>query len=197
MSSVAAPATDTTNVATVKGSILAALLDFLDEELTPSQRAEVFTRVDPMRTRIPHRTVLPSDRVSVSLLNSVVATAAAVRGEPLASFARRVGRAGAEANLKGIYRLFARILTPAFQLSKASALWSSIYNCGRLQAISHGSNAATIRLLDFRCEAAMCERIHGWLERMNEMTGSKSTHVEQPLCCSRGDDHCEWEVSWT
>jgi hypothetical protein len=182
---------------TVKGSILIALLQFFEVDLSQVQRDELFAREDPTRALTGRNKVLASDRVPLSLLNRLTVTAAVIKGEPLPSLARRAGRAGAESGLKGVYRLFARILTPAFQLSKAAALWSSVYDRGQVEAIPHGNSGATIKLLDFKTETAMCERIHGWLERMNQMTGAKDTKVTQTRCCSRGDDHCEWEITWT
>ena len=186
-----------TSESTIKGSILAATLEFLEQELTPQQREEVFARVDPKRERTGARKVLATERIPLSFVNELTVVAAQVKGEPLSSFARRSGRFAADFGMKGVYRFLVRALQPGFALSKATSVFSTVNERGRLEATRDGDKAAIVKLLDLKAELAMCERIHGWLERLNQMTGVKNTVVEQTKCCSRGADHCEWIVRWS
>lgn len=88
------------------------------------------------------------------------------------------------------------ILTPAALLSKASTMWSSLYNRGEMRIENQTDRGATIKLLDFPSEAAGCARITGWIERMAELTGVKNVRVQQTQCYTKGAPHCEWNVTW-
>ena len=88
------------------------------------------------------------------------------------------------------------LTSPAYQLAKASLFWSMLYNKGKMEAIEQDKNKAIIKLIDYPTEVVMCERIYGWIEKMNQLTGVKNTKVIHTKCYSRGQEYCEWEVSW-
>lgn len=182
--------------ATAKGSILTATLEFLDRDLSPAQRDEVLAAVDPDRAMSARGKILPTTRVPIDFLNRLVIKAAAVKGEPVETFARRAGHYAANSSLKGVYRMFARLISPDTSVSRIAALWPSIYDHGRMEATRGSGNQSTIKVLNFKLERATCERIHGWLECIAEVGGRPNPRVEQTHCCSRGDDHCEWQMTW-
>ena len=180
---------------TAKGSILTATLDFFERDLTPEQREEVFAVVDADRAMTGKGKVLPTTRVPIDFLTRLISTAAGVKHEPLEKFARRAGHYAADSSLKGVYRMFARLISPDTSVSRIAALWPSIYDQGKMDA-TRGKNESTIRILDLKLERATCERIHGWLECIMEIGGRPNPYLEQTHCCSRGDDHCEWHMTW-
>jgi len=181
---------------TVKGSPVRSLQTFLGAELTPDQRERVMKSLPPEHAALLTATVLATATVPVHILNALTAEAARVKGESIEKFARRAGREGASDAVKGIYRFFALVLTPAALLSKASNMWSSLYNRGQMRVENQTDRGATIKLLDFPSEAAGCARITGWIERMAELTGVKNVHVQQTQCYAKGAPHCEWNVTW-
>jgi predicted hydrocarbon binding protein len=181
---------------TVKGSPVRSLQKFIDAELTPDQR-EVVYRAMPSdygsRFRGP---ILATETIPVTVLNRFTEEAAKAKGEPVDQFARRAGREGASDAVKGIYRFFALVMTPPALLSKASQMWSSLYNRGELKVEDQTSNSAKIRLVNFPSEPAGCARITGWMERMAELTGVKNVNVQQTHCYAKGQPNCEWIVRW-
>ncbi len=181
---------------TAKGSILTATLEFIEHELTRDQRDEVLAVVDPDGAMTGRGKVLPTTRVPIDFLNHIITTAADVKSEPLAKFARRAGFYAANSSLKGVYRMFARLISPDTSVGRIASLWPSIYDRGRMEATRGPGNASTVKILDFKLERATCERIHGWLECITVIGGRPNPHVEQTHCCSRGDDHCEWHLTW-
>ena len=182
---------------TVKGSPVRSLQKFLDSTLTPAQREEVFRAVPPELAKRFSTPVLATEVVPVHMLNRLTEEAARVLDEPLEAFARRAGREAAGEAVKGVYRFFALVLTPPALLSKASQMWSSLYNRGQLQVLAQTSNSATLRLSDFPSEVAGCSRITGWIERMAELTGAKNVSVQQTECAARGGKVCQWQVKWS
>ena len=181
---------------TVKGTPVRSLQQFIDTELSQEQRERMYAQLPPeyaARFRTP---ILATETVPVHMLNAVTEQAAKAKGEPLDTFARRAGRAGASDAVKGIYRFFALVLTPTVLLSKASPMWSTLYNRGKLEVVSQTDKSAHIRLSDFPSEPAGCARLNGWVERMAEMTGVKDITIRKTACASKGAPACEWQISW-
>jgi uncharacterized protein (TIGR02265 family) len=181
---------------TVKGSPVRSLQKFIDSELTPDQRAAALASLPADYASRLQRIILATETIPVHALNEFTAAAAKARNEPLEQFARRAGREGASDAVKGIYKFFVRVLTPAALLSKASQMWTSLYNRGTLQVLEQSDRGARIRLADFPSEVAGCSRLTGWIERMAEMTGAKNVQVQQTHCAAKGGPYCEWTVSW-
>lgn len=181
---------------TVKGSPVRSLQKFIDAELTPAQKEQAMESLAPEIADRLSRGVLPTEAIPVYMLNRLTEEAARVRGEPVEEFARRAGRDGASDAVKGIYRFFALVLTPAALLSKASQMWTTLYNRGELRVESQTSNSAQIKLVAFPSELAGCNRLTGWIERMGELTGARNVTVTQTQCYAQGASHCEWHVTW-
>jgi hypothetical protein len=182
---------------TVKGSPVRSLQRFIEAELTPEQREAAFANLPSeyaMRFQSP---ILATETVPVHMLNRFTEEAAKAKGEPVVEFARRAGRAAASEAVKGIYRFFALVLTPSALLSKASQMWSSLYNRGEMRVDEQTEKGARIRILNFPSETAGCSRVIGWIERMAELTGVKLIRVEHSQCFARGDSCCEWRLSWS
>jgi len=181
---------------TVKGSPVRSLQKFIDAQLSAEQREQVFRALPAeyaSRFRAP---ILATETIPVHVLNVFTEEAAKAKGEPVDQFARRAGREAASDAVKGIYRFFALVLTPPALLSKASQMWTSLYNRGELKVEDQTSNSAKIRLVNFPSEAAGCARITGWMERMAELTGAKNVSVRQVQCFAKGQAGCEWVVNW-
>ncbi|MGZ7039677.1 MAG: TIGR02265 family protein, partial [Thermoanaerobaculia bacterium] len=115
----------------------------------------------------------------------------------LDDFARRAGHAAATDAVKGIYRFFALVLTPAALLSKASQMWTSLYNRGELQVTSQTDRSAKLELTNITMEVAGCARMTGWIERMAELTGAKAIRITHAVCSAKGASRCEWQLDWS
>ena len=181
---------------TVKGSPVRALQKFVETDLTAEQKATLYRNLPPEYAARFRSQILPTETIPVHVLNRVTEEAARARGEDLEPFARRAGREAAAEAVRGIYRFFALVLTPAALLSKASQMWSSIYNRGSLRVDEQTSGSARITLDDFPSEIAGCTRVTGWIEKMAELTGAKDIRIEKSKCFARGDAACEWQLRW-
>lgn len=182
---------------TVKGAPVRSLQRFIDAELSPDQRATVLDRLPAEFAARFSSPILATEIVPVHMLNRVTEEAARAKGEPLESFARRAGREGASDAVRGIYRFFALVLTPAALLGKASLMWSSLYNRGEMRVDEQTDTSARIRIMNFPSEVAGCSRVTGWIERMAELTGVKHITIEQTQCFARGNPYCEWRLTWS
>jgi hypothetical protein len=110
---------------------------------------------------------------------------------------RELGRAGADANLTTIYRLFYKVGTVHWILGRAVRLWSAHYDSGYLEVMTRGPRAAVARVRGFATPHPVhCLSVEGWCERSVELSGGKGAHVEETKCRTRGDDFCQLEVAW-
>lgn len=181
---------------TVKGSPVRSLQKFIDAELTPEQREQVFSKLPAEYAQRFRSPILATETVPVHMLNRFTEEAAKAKGEAIEVFARRAGREAAGDAVKGIYRFFALVMTPPALLGKASQMWSSLYNRGEMRVDEQSDHSARIRIANFPSEIAGCSRVTGWIERMAELTGVKNIKVEQTQCFAKGGPCCEWKLSW-
>lgn len=182
---------------TVKGSVLIGLLKYIFKELTEQQKDIFLLQIDEVyRNKIIENRILSTDRVDVSMVNKLTLIAASVKGKPAKVFAKDVGRFGAEEGMKSAFAIYSRIKTPNAQMAKASVMWSSLYDKGKMETIRVSKDTAIVRLINIPTETIMCERIYGWLERTNQIAGLKNVKVVHTKCCSFGQSHCEWQITW-
>lgn len=181
---------------TVKGSPVRSLLAFIDKELTPEQRATVFAALPPEMAERFKTPLLATETIAVHFLNALTVESAKVCNEPVETFGTRAGRSAANDAVKGIYRFFALVLTPAALLSKASQMWRTLYNRGEMRVEKPDDHSGRITLVDFPSELAGCARITGWIEGMAALTGTKGINVKQVACYAKGAPACAWDIRW-
>lgn len=182
---------------TVMGSPVRSLQKFIDSDLTPEQRQRVFDALPAEYSARFRAPILSTETLPLHMLNRFTEEAARAKGEALESFARRAGREGASDAVRGIYRFFALVMTPAAVLGKVGAMWKSMYNRGELRVEEQTDTSARIRIVDFPSEPAMCGRFTGWVERLAELTGAKNIRVEKTKCVTKGQNCCEWTLQWS
>jgi hypothetical protein len=182
----------------VKGTPVKSFLAFLDQDLSPEQRARVFeAQSGELVDRMRDRQILATEFVPVSVLNQLTIEAARVKGEPMESFARRAGSFAAREAVNTVMRFLVRIFTPDTLLQKASSIWRTVYDRGEMKATRESDGKARVVLNDFPSEPAGCARITGWMEGMVGLTKVKNPVVRQVKCFSKGAPACEWEITWT
>jgi hypothetical protein len=110
---------------------------------------------------------------------------------------KTLGRFGAEANLKTIYRLFYMVGTVKWVLDRAARLWDLHYDSGRFLIIRRPGNELEARIVRFATpHRTHCLSVAGWAERSVELSGGKDVKMIETACRARGDDDCSFEVTW-
>jgi hypothetical protein len=108
-----------------------------------------------------------------------------------------LGRYGADANLKTIYRLFYKVGTVHWILGRAVRLWSAHYDSGYCEVATRGPKAAVLRVRGFATpHKAHCLSVQGWCERSIELSGGKNAVVEESQCRTQGAELCQLDVVW-
>lgn len=111
--------------------------------------------------------------------------------------ARALGRHGADANLTTIYRLFYRLGTVRWVMSRAAGLWGLHYDAGRLTVDSFPDKEVLLRIHDFPTpHRAHCLSVWGWAERAMELSGGRVVEAVEIGCRTEGAAVCALRATW-
>ena len=110
---------------------------------------------------------------------------------------RRMGRASCEYGVTGVYKIFFKVGSPEFIISRAARVFSSYYDSGELRIAESGTKRVVAELAGLEGGATQfCERIYGWMQRTLELAGAKNLRSAHSACVHRGDPVCRFEGSW-
>jgi hypothetical protein len=108
-----------------------------------------------------------------------------------------IGRFSADYALKGFLRIFMRIGSPQFSLSRGLHIFSQYYRDAHIHVAEVGKNACLIRIDRFPGIHPFVEqRVAGWIERAVEICGRKPLRVEIAKSMAKGADVTEFDVAW-
>ena len=185
-------------VAHAKGTVFLATIRFLKESFGEEGLTKVLARLGPEERERMETPVLPSAWYPVSLLLAIMRAAKAEFGATMPDIYTRMGRSSADYSLSTVYSLVFKVSSPQWIVSRASAVFASYYDTGKMGAPENGKGFATVELSDFGESAPeFCERILGWSTRILEHCGAKRVKVEHLQCRCRGDRTCRFKATWT
>ena len=111
---------------------------------------------------------------------------------------KELGRYGADANLTTIYRLFYKVGTVQWILSRASRLWGMHYDAGRMIVRAGGGREVELEIMDYDTPHRVhCTSVEGWIERSVELSGGDEVALDELDCRARGDARCRMRVRWS
>ena len=111
---------------------------------------------------------------------------------------RELGRHGADANLTTIYRLFYKVGTVKWIMSRASRLWGLHYDSGMLAMETQPGKSVMATIHDFDTPHRIhCLAVQAWAERSVELSGGREVVIGEHGCRASGDDECRFSVEWT
>jgi uncharacterized protein (TIGR02265 family) len=110
---------------------------------------------------------------------------------------RNMGRASCDYGINGVYRIFFKVGSPEFIISRATRVFSNYYDTGELKIVEVGDRRVAAELVGLEGGAAQfCERIYGWMQRTLELAGARNLRSGHTSCVHRGDAVCRFEGSW-
>ncbi len=100
-------------------------------------------------------------------------------------------------NIKNLGHLSYVAMAPDIHEFMSSAMknWHSVYDFGSVKAIVDEEKKLVIRYLGFPKAPEKCQYFLGSLTGMMEICRLKGT-VEQTACNTKGDDYCEFALTW-
>lgn len=108
------------------------------------------------------------------------------------------GRFSASFGLTGILKIFVRMGTPGFIVSRATSILPNYYQPSELVVSETNSSGCLVQITKFPELTSIIEhRIGGWIERALEIQGCKSVSVEITKSVTKNDPICEHKILWT
>jgi uncharacterized protein (TIGR02265 family) len=181
----------------VKGTALAATLRYLDEKYGVERRGRIVAALpDAQRTTLDSGVVV-SAWYPLDLLLDLMKESRRQLGAEAPTLFRDMGRASAKQALTTIYRIFFKVGSPQFMVSKAAAIFKTYYSTGELRAEVAGPGHAVLELHGFQDPAReLCERLVGWMEGTLELAGAREIRVAHARCAAEGAESCRFEGFW-
>jgi hypothetical protein len=107
-----------------------------------------------------------------------------------------LGRFEAEADYRGIFRLFFRMASPAYMVEKTADYWRRFHDAGEWSIERRGATSVWGALSGWGVDAALCRELVAYVKRAIELVGGRDVALEHPRCRSRGAARCEYLMSW-
>lgn len=164
----------------IKGSAVKATLDFVKEKF--GSRYSEWVKSLPEKSRIIIEQPIYAT-TWYSLTDSVILPTQKVAdlfyAGNSAKAANEIGRYSAEVALKGIYKIFVRVSSPQFVLSRASSIFSTYYQPSDIKIIESADKKAVLQLSKFHPnDKLIMNRIAGWIEKTLEITLKSALKVD-------------------
>jgi hypothetical protein len=110
---------------------------------------------------------------------------------------RKMGRASCDYGVTGVYKIFFKVGSPEFIISRAARVFSSYYDTGELRIVESAPRQVAAELAGLQGGAPQfCERIFGWVQRTRELAGAKGLRSAHSACVHRGDPVCRFAGTW-
>jgi hypothetical protein len=111
---------------------------------------------------------------------------------------RDIGGHSADHGLKGIYRLFVKVGSPQFILSKAGSILPTYYKPCAMRGEEADKNKFRVYINEFEEYSDVIEeRIAGWIECALEICGCKDVKINIPKSISKKDAVTEYLIEWS
>lgn len=107
------------------------------------------------------------------------------------------GRFSAAQGLRGVYRIFVSVGSPAFLIRRAGAILPTYYRPCRIAVAENVRGRAVLEIPEFPAMHPVVEhRICGWVEQGMEISGCKKVDVRIARSLTRGDAVTEIAVEY-
>lgn len=110
---------------------------------------------------------------------------------------RMLGRYAADVNLPTLYRIFYKIGSVRYIISKASAVWTAHYDSGRATTKDIPGGIGFIVESFATPHRAHCLSVLGWMEQSAEISGAKVIEAREVRCRLGGETSCEFHLRYT
>lgn len=184
-------------MANVKATAVLARIKFIKERFGEVGYERVLQALDAPSAERLRALVLPQMWLPLGCMLELIEATERLFGRGDGELCRDMARYAADANLTTLYRIFYRVASASYVLTKASSLWNVHYDSGRLEAVESGTKTITLRIVDFDVpECTHCRSVFAWAERSVELSGGKEVGVAHSGCRKRGARACECALSY-
>jgi hypothetical protein len=180
----------------VRASAILARLRWVEEHHGREAKRAVLVSLSPTHATAILAAVNPSLWVPFDAFVSLCQAIDRAYGSGDLALCRTLGRYAAQVNLPTIYRIFYKIGSLKFIISKASAVWSTHYDSGNASTRDIPNGVAFVVENFATPHRAHCLSVLGWMEESAVISGVKVTAARESRCRLRGDAACEFQVEY-
>jgi hypothetical protein len=181
----------------VKGTALVSTIRFLAERFGDAAVGRILARLSAEDRTVLDQELLVSAWYPLPTMLRLMRAAVDELGAQEPDLIKKMGRKSADYGISTVYRVFIRLGSPQFVVTRAARVFASYYDRGTMAAVESREGHAAVELSDFPDGTSeFCERIIGWMERTIELSGAKDVRSRHSLCIHRGDSVCRYEGDW-
>lgn len=107
-----------------------------------------------------------------------------------------VGRSSADQALKGVYKIFVKVGSPGFIISRASKIFSNMLQPGEMTVTESLPNRAVLHMQLSESDWLLELRMAGWMEQALAISGCTAPKLEITQSISKGDPITEYIATW-
>ena len=182
----------------VKGTAVASVPKFIEEKFGAEGLNKWLGAINPNAKTVYSQPILASKWYPLNeiLIEPTHQLCNSFYGGSLKG-AWEAGRFSASYGLTGILKIFVRMGTPGFIVSRATSILPSYYQPSEIKVTDSSNSGCTVQITKFPEPSPIIEnRIGGWIERALEIQGCKSVEVKITKSVANHDEVCEYTINW-
>ena len=180
----------------VRASAILARLRWVEEHHGKEAKRAILMALPPTQASAIMAAVNPTLWVSFDAFVALCEAIDRTYGGGDLSMCRALGRYAAEVNLPTIYRIFYKLGSVRYIISKASAVWTTHYDSGHASTRDIPGGIAFIVEGFATPHRAHCLSVLGWMEQSAMISGATVTSAAETKCRTRGDAVCEFQIQY-
>jgi hypothetical protein len=107
-----------------------------------------------------------------------------------------VGRTSAENALKGVYKIFVKVGSPGFIISRASRIFTNMLQPGEMKVVESSSSKAVLHMQLPESDWLLELRMAGWMEQALAVSGCAEPEIKITKSLTTGDSVTEYIATW-
>ena|SRR5450755_4754149 len=180
----------------VRASAILARLRWVEEHHGREARRAILVSISPTQATALIAAVNATLWVPFDAFIALCVATDRAYGSGDLALCRTLGRYAAQVNLPTIYRIFYKIGSFRYIISKASAVWTTHYDSGRASTRDIPNGVAFTVEQFATPHRAHCLSVLGWVEESAVISGVTVTSARETKCRLRGDTACEFQVEY-
>lgn len=178
-----------------KGSLILGRLQYV-EKTYPASWEQYTDELEPGTREAIRAGLLKSSWYPIEMLLSVGDVAERMFGSGDHEVIRKMAAYSARVNMPTVYKVFLRLGSPEFMVSRLPRIWSTLYDSGAMTGHVVG-HSAIVELRDFgHPDRGLCQGMSGFMEECLRIIGMKHVIPRHPTCRCDGAELCRWEATW-
>ena len=179
----------------VKGTKINAKVTFLKEHYSEALVTRVFDSLTP-EDRARMGLVVDLGWYDMDLYDKILAAIVKVAGKGNQQILERMGRYSAEDLSEHAYKVYYRSKDPETLLAKMIPIHSALNDPGEMDVVRQQDRRLSVIVKEPPSSLTRCRVANAFYRRSVELCGVQQVQVDEPRCTAKGDDVCEFVVSW-